>query len=427
MTLVIDFSWRRLAVMIAAVSAALLCAATFVGSAHAASSIFGTTGSSPVAIAVDSAGNVYTANKGSNNVSKITPGGTSTILGTTGTGPAGIAIDSAGNVYTANSGSNNVSKITPGGTSTILGTTGTGPAGIAIDSAGNLYTANSGSNNVSKLTSAGTSTILGTTEGPKAIAVDSAGNVYTANATTSVTKFTPGGTSSVYSTCALSGGDCPNPQGIAVDSAGNIYVTGMGLSGPGNSPTNYIMMKITMGSPYPTTTDVYVGNTPVGVTIDSAGNVYTANSGSNNVSKITPAGASSIIGTTGSSPVGIAVDSAGNAYTANSGSNNVSKITAGAPVPPPARPSVQWSSSSKHKTATGLVVPVSGVSYSITAVRKGVKKSGSCKAKKIKHGKKKVSRVECVIKLSKGTSSVSVTPKQGSLVGSPSVKSIKIK
>ena len=37
---------------------------------------------------------------------------TSTILGTTGTGPIAITIDSSGNIYTANYGANNVSKIT---------------------------------------------------------------------------------------------------------------------------------------------------------------------------------------------------------------------------------------------------------------------------------------------------------------------------
>ncbi len=36
---------------------------------------------------------------------------TADILGITGTSPEGIALDADGNVYTANSGSNNVSKI----------------------------------------------------------------------------------------------------------------------------------------------------------------------------------------------------------------------------------------------------------------------------------------------------------------------------
>ena len=66
----------------------------------------------------------------------------STILGTTGSKPEGIAIDAAGNIYTANTGSNNVSKITPAGVSTVLGTTGEFPNAIAVDAAGNIYTAN---------------------------------------------------------------------------------------------------------------------------------------------------------------------------------------------------------------------------------------------------------------------------------------------
>jgi outer membrane protein OmpA-like peptidoglycan-associated protein len=82
----------------------------------------------------------------------ITPAGVSTILGTTGTRPQGITIDSSGNIYTANTGSSNVSKITPAGVSTILAATGTGPRHITIDSSGRIYTANITSNNVSKIT-----------------------------------------------------------------------------------------------------------------------------------------------------------------------------------------------------------------------------------------------------------------------------------
>ena len=77
---------------------------------------------------------------------------TSTILGTTGTSPFEITIDSSGNIYTANDGSNNVSKITPAGVSSILGTTGDSPRGITIDLSGNIYTANYSTNNVSKIT-----------------------------------------------------------------------------------------------------------------------------------------------------------------------------------------------------------------------------------------------------------------------------------
>jgi streptogramin lyase len=293
-------------------SATLLITGIGINPASAgASVILGTTGSTPYAITVDSAGNVYTANLFSRNVSKITPAGVSTILGTTGDFPISIVIDSAGNLYVPSFLANNVTKITPAGVSTILGTTGFYPNAITIDSAGNVYTADNGSNTVSKITPDGTSIYLGTTgSAPIAITIDSAGNVYTANeASNNVSKITPGGSSSILGTTGSS------PYAITIDSAGNIYTA--------NRQSNNVS-KITPAGV--STVLGTTGNTPRAITIDNAGNIYTANYGSNNVSKITPAGVSTIVGTTGNGPSSIAIDSAGNIYTGNQDSNNVSKI-----------------------------------------------------------------------------------------------------
>ena len=314
------------------------------------------------AIALDSSGNVYTANYTSNNVTKITPAGVSSILGTTGTGPNSITLDSAGNVYTANDtgniSSNNVTKITPAGVSSVLGTTGTNPVSVSVDSAGNVYTVNKGSNDVSKITPAGVSTFMGAPTpiiSGQSISVDSAGNVY-AGGYNSIVEIYPTAqtTSPVFVTqipSIVSDGDnylkrysvrdvagnvstinrsfsfirsklitsfplSTDTSGFDVDSQGNVYIS--------NSDSNNVT-KITpagVSSILGTT-----GTSPYRVTIDSSGNVYTANYGSNNVSKITPAGVSSILGTTGTSPYTIALDSAGNVYTGNMGAGNVSKIT----------------------------------------------------------------------------------------------------
>ena len=69
------------------------------------------------------------------------------------------------------------------------------------------------------------------------------------------------------------------------------------------------------------------GVEPWGITIDPAGNIYTANYMDNNVSKITPVGFSSILGTTETGPSAITIDSLGNIYTTNEASDNVTKIT----------------------------------------------------------------------------------------------------
>ena len=113
-------------------------------------------------------------------MSKITPDGTSTILGTTGSIPSGIALDAAGNVYTANWLEQCVEDH-PRRHLNHPWNNRSWPDGIALDAAGNVYTANQGSDNVSKITPDGTSTILGQLAAPVGIAVDAAGNVYTAN------------------------------------------------------------------------------------------------------------------------------------------------------------------------------------------------------------------------------------------------------
>jgi hypothetical protein len=125
----------------------------------------------------------------------------------------------------------------------------------------------------------------------------------------------------IYSNISISGSSIfgttgQDPIGITIDSAGNIYTA--------NSTANNVS-KITPSGV--STIFASIGTTPYGITIDSSGNIYTTNGTANNVSKITPLGASSILGATGTNPIGITIDSTGNIYTANLGSDNVSKIT----------------------------------------------------------------------------------------------------
>ena len=298
--------------LLVCVLALTLLLAVFDTTANAASTVFGSTGRGPESIAVDSAGNVYTGNNTSMDVSRITAGGISTIRGSTGISPHGIAVGSNGNIYVVNANSHNVSKITPDGVSSILGPTGNTPLAIAIDPAGNIYTANGSSRTVSKLTPSGTSTTLGTTGSyPCAITIDLNGNIYTANQeSNNVTKITPGGVSTTLGTTGST------PRGITVDRAGNIYTA--------NADSNNVS-KITPSGV--TTTFGATGLTPNAITIDAIGNIYTSNQLSNTVTKITRGGVSSTLGSTGSYPLAIAVDSYGNVYTANYTANTVSKLT----------------------------------------------------------------------------------------------------
>jgi sugar lactone lactonase YvrE len=233
----------------------------------------------PAGVALDSAGNAYVADYGNSLIRKISPAGAvSTLAGmpdmtgsANGSGsaasfnrPVGVAVDSTGNVYIGDSANDAIRKITPAGVvSTFAGTlgtagssnTGTGlfhvPTGVAIDSTGNVYVADTFNDTIRKITSAGVVSTLagsagsaGSTDGtgaaarfdtPEGVAVDGSGNIYVADSGNStIRKVTSAG---VVTTLAGSAGTTGSangtgaaaqfdlPLGVAVDSTGNIYVT----------------------------------------------------------------------------------------------------------------------------------------------------------------------------------------------------------
>jgi hypothetical protein len=244
-------------------------------------------------VAVDAAGNVYIADGESNTVDKVTPSGTLTVLTGAGThspissplppGPAssfdnitpyGLAVDSAGNLYIDDDSSKEILKVTPGGTLSdyagngVYGTPTSGavatntsigsPYGVAVDGSGNVYIADEGNELVEKVSPSGILTIV-------------AGN-------TSSFPY-PSSTPQLATSVNLDG-----PYGVAVDYLGNIYVA---------EYYNYEVDKITPAGqitvltghggnpPYPTTTAAsppsgYSVGEPYGVAVDSAGNVYIA-------------------------------------------------------------------------------------------------------------------------------------------------------
>ena len=110
------------------------------------------------------------------------------------------------------------------------------------------------------------------------------------------------------------------PDGIAVDALGNVYTA--------NSRANTVT-KVTTASGKASTLGV-TGKTPRGIAVDSSGNVYTSNLADNTVTKITSGGTSSVLGTTGAKPIDVAVDSAGNVYTTNYADSTVQDHPGGA-------------------------------------------------------------------------------------------------
>jgi uncharacterized protein (TIGR03437 family) len=242
---------------------------------------------SHIGLAVDTDGNLYIADSGTNRVRKVsTAGMITTVAGAGGLGdpgfsgdggpataaklqaPTGVALDSRRNIYIADTGNGRIRKVdTSGMITTVVGrgngsVTGDGgqalnaqlnnPADVAVDSQGNIYIADFGNNSIRKVDKNGViNTILRGGFGrcnatpvtaaradigrAVGIAIDANDNLYIANESADcVLMAEPNGT---VSTVAGGGSKMPpdkipatdallgNIWSVNVDAAGNLYVT----------------------------------------------------------------------------------------------------------------------------------------------------------------------------------------------------------
>src|SRR4051812_17804511 len=199
----------------------------------------------PTSVVVDSTGNAYIADRNANRIRKLTPAGALSTFagngtacgaptGTCGDGPTATAaqlttptalgIDSANNIFIADSGDHKIRKVTPAGAiSTVVGS-GTvcaapanscgdagppasaqlnNPQGVAVDGSGNIYISDTNDNRIRKVLVGGTPTITAPAgDGP-----------FCTPATTTCGDGPSPGTANLSL-----------PAGLALDGAGNLYV-----------------------------------------------------------------------------------------------------------------------------------------------------------------------------------------------------------
>jgi sugar lactone lactonase YvrE len=271
--------------------------------------------------------------------------------------PVGIAADGSGNLYVTDNSTHIVQKITAAnavttfaGTSGQTGTAdGTGtaarfnqPNGIAATTGGELTVADTANGTIRRLTAAGVVTTLAGSSAAR-------GNADTGGSSTSVDPGEvpkPGEIPAASATFGM-------PIGLSLDASGNVYVA---------DATNHTIRKLTAGSSYSVSTFAGAAggagatdgtgsaarfNYPTGIAVDSAGNVYVADTTNNLIRKITPGGAvttlAGVVGVSGATdgsgsealfnqPQGLAVDGAGNLYVADTGNSVIRKIAPGGAV-----------------------------------------------------------------------------------------------
>lgn len=244
--------------------------------------------------------------------------------------PTGTAIDGSGNVYVADQGNHRIRKINPAGVVTTLAgssqgfSEGTGsaaqfnvPYGVAVDGSGNVYVADALNHRIRKVSPAGVVTTFvgsgtaGFADGtgaaaqfnfPQGVAIDASDNLYVADANNHrIRKITPAGEVTTLAGSGTSGftegtgvaAQFDSPIGLTVDAAGNVYVA---------DHNNHSIRKITSIGVVTTlagsgdsgfaegTGTAAQFNLPIGVTLDALGNVYVGDFGNNRIRKITPAG-----------------------------------------------------------------------------------------------------------------------------------------
>lgn len=94
--------------------------------------MFATNVNSPQGLAFDSAGNLYVSSAGDDIIYKFTPRGVRSIFAYTDRGPHGVAFDSAGNLFVANSTAGTITKHAPNGSGTVFASGLNSPTSIAI-------------------------------------------------------------------------------------------------------------------------------------------------------------------------------------------------------------------------------------------------------------------------------------------------------
>jgi uncharacterized protein (TIGR03437 family) len=359
----------------------------------------------PVGVAVDNSGIVYIADFLNDRIREVNGGTIGELAGADhaqGDGgkaaaaylyfPQDVAKDSAGNYYIADTFNNEIRKVTPDGTISTLAKVGS-PNGIAVDSSGNVFVSHFAEivkvDATGKVTSvAGTTFTAGFTgdngpataallNSPYGLSVDAAGNIFVADTYNHrIRKISLGNITTVVgsggtcgATCSFggSGGDggaatsatLSFPTDVKVDAAGNLYIADTSNSRIRKVDTTGNINTVA-GSGPPGGSGGDGGparaaklNTPYGVAVDGAGDIFITDSVNQSIRLVDPFGNISTIAGNGKpgfsgdggpgtsaqiyKPFGIITDASGNVFFVDCLNSRVRELTGSGPMVPSAK------------------------------------------------------------------------------------------
>lgn len=215
--------------------------------------------------------------------------------------PAGVAVDSAGNLYIADRDNHRIRRVSAAGIITTIagtgaqGNTGDGlpatlamlnaPSAVSVDSAGVVYVVDSGNHRIQKIGLDGTlqPVLNGSVLDPTYTLPGPAGDLYVCDSAMGAILHSANGILSVVKS------GLKNPRGLALDAQGNLYFTEMDAARVSRIASDGTLTAVAPG----------FWNIPRGVAVDASGNVFVADTGLQQIVKVDPSGHPSVIAGTG--------------------------------------------------------------------------------------------------------------------------------